>query len=130
MLNGSLISGATNSTYTALENGDYQVIVSDERGCSDTSEIYTISNVGINNVHPLAGEIYIYPNPGSEILNFKSPIEISVSIHTVEGKIIKKEQYTAPIDITNLATGFYLIKIYDRSGNLIKTEKFIKKPTL
>src|SRR5690606_19109024 len=104
------------------------VIVGDENGCVDTSAVYVVNNVGIHDLHPLAKAIHIYPNPGSEVLHIKAPVQVRVMLTTIEGKVIKSERYEGPIDIRELSAGLYLIKVYDLSGNAIMTEKFVKTP--
>ncbi len=44
---GAVIDGATDSAYVVTENGVYQVIVTDDNGCVDTSALYEVTNVGI-----------------------------------------------------------------------------------
>lgn len=128
MLNDSVIPGADDSTYTVLENGVYQVIVSDENGCIDTSDTYTIDNVDIRSTGDLRNQVSIYPNPGSEVLHIDAPIRIEVAIFTVEGRLMKSEAYKNPINISELAKGLYLLQITDEKGKWIKTEKFVKAP--
>src|SRR5690606_35317497 len=67
MLNGETINGATQSRYIVQENGDYQVIVSNERGCVDTSDIYPVNNASIE-FNDLARLIQIWPNPTHDMV--------------------------------------------------------------
>jgi len=60
--NGSAIHGATGPTYVVTENADYQVSVTNDKGCTDISAVYTVTNVGINDM--LSRHVFqVYPNP-------------------------------------------------------------------
>ena len=60
--NYSPIDGATGQYYTALNNGNYCVELTNGV-CVDTSACYSINNVGISTIEP--NKIKIYPNPVS-----------------------------------------------------------------
>lgn len=55
------IIGANSQSYTAIENGSYAVIIT-ENGCTDTSDCFTISNLGLVRQTFGAG-FSIFPNP-------------------------------------------------------------------
>jgi len=57
--NGTAISGATNSTYTATSAGTYKVIVTDHNGCTDTSADVAVTSVPDPDVSvtPTGGEL-------------------------------------------------------------------------
>jgi len=75
-------------------------------------------------------EIIIYPNPTSEfinIVNANSQIE-RVEIIDIQGRIMIIQSIggnQANINISNLNSGIYIIKIYTNSG--LKVDKIIKK---
>lgn len=126
LLNGELIPGATNRIYLVKENGAYQVIVSNEYGCIDTSSVYPVSNVKIQSIENLAAQITCYPNPASTTLYLTAPIKLNVLVSGIEGKKIQQWNGVNQISINSLPAGMYLLKISDEEGNFIKTEKFIK----
>lgn len=73
-------------------------------------------------------EISIYPNPSKDRLFIKdiTPANYSIEILNSNGKqIIKKENSPNSVDISNLKSGLYFIKILN-SGK-IKIAKFIKE---
>lgn len=125
MLNGNIIPRATDSVYTVSENGDYQVIVSRD-GCTDTSDIYPVTNVGIHDAHLLAEQVNIYPNPTSGRIHINAPIRVAITLTNIEGKVIKRESNTVEVALNDLAPGMYLLHITDKEGALIKVEKVIK----
>lgn len=48
LLNGSVIPTATNQTWTPTSNGNYQVIVTNASGCSDTSSVFVFLSTSVN----------------------------------------------------------------------------------
>lgn len=127
-LNGTLLPGATGSTYTVSENGNYTVAVTDTLGCTDTSEIYIVSNVtSIGNVYIDASQVSVYPNPAQDVLYIKSPVAVGVTLAAIDGRIIREVAECRTITIRDLAKGIYLLKIKDREGYVIKTEKIVKQ---
>lgn len=127
LLNGIAISGATNSTYSVTQNGNYSLVASNTTGCSDTSNVLTIGNVtGINNVASLANSIHIYPNPAHDLIWINAPIKINLKLTSIEGKLLRQSFGTNNIRIDGLSTGMYFLHILDVSGNALKVERIIK----
>jgi len=127
MLNGSLIPGATQSTYTIMQNGNYQVIVSNEHSCMDTSAPYIVTNyTGITDIHLLAKHIKVYPNPATNRIYIQSPVKVNIRITDLTGKIIKKQANATFVSINDLAKGIYLLDLTNEKGILLKVEKLVK----
>ncbi len=125
---GNLIAGATNPTYTVSENGDYQVIVTNENGCSDTSDVYTITNANsIGNKEAIRAQVKVFPNPSNDIIYINSPVAVSFQLSTVEGRIILEQQKGNRFSVKTLANGVYFLKITDKDNQLIKVEKIVKQ---
>lgn len=127
ILNGTLISGATQATYTVTENGDYTVAVTSVHGCADTSAVYRVSNVGIGDVHGLASQVNVYPNPAQDLVFIQSPVAVDVSISSMDGRVIRTVSDAKSISVADLASGIYLLRILDKDGVLIKAEKLVKR---
>jgi len=129
LLNGNIIPGATDSTYTVMQNGNYNVIVSNAKGCKDTSDLYQVTNyTGIEDIPVLAHQIRIYPNPAQDFIQIDAPVPINVTLTSIDGKVIKHQEINAAankLSVKELATGMYLISITDKNGHLIKVEKLI-----
>ncbi len=60
-LNGVLIPGATNQSYTPTVTGTYTVEVTDANGCVGISPPYVLTTVGINK-HQLLSDVFSYTN--------------------------------------------------------------------
>ncbi len=72
----------------------------------------------------------IYPNPVSSVLSIQSTIQpfSSIEIYTINGSLLKTIQTnttTTSLDVSNLQSGMYLVKISFESG--FETHKFIKE---
>ncbi len=128
-LNNVEIPGATNSTLTVTENGDYTVAVTTENGCKDTSDIYKVTNIDGNTIGDapaLAAQISIYPNPATDQLFISAPVPVTVILTSIEGKVLKQLNQVHSFSTRDLPASLYLLRIEDQQGNLIKVTKFIK----
>lgn len=128
MLNDTLITEATQSTYNVKVNGDYRVIVTNEYGCVDTSDVYQVTNADGTAVTDINSkkQIRIYPNPATDIINITTPVDINIYILGIDGRILKIAQNAQSISISELSRGVYQLQIYDTSGSLLTTKKIIK----
>ena len=120
------ISGETDASYTALGNGNYAVIVT-QNGCTDTSACEVVDNIGLNN-EDLADEINISPNPGSGKFYVESNVMIEkITVIDNSGRIITtlnvNEEKTL-VQLSEFAKGTYVMKITTAQGvitrNVIK----------
>ena len=67
-MSNSEIAEATSKDFTATENGNYAVVVT-ENDCSETSSCFTVSTLGIDN--KLSTKVSIYPNPSTGRVNIE-----------------------------------------------------------
>jgi len=109
------IATETNQSFTAIANGSYAVIVT-ENSCSVTSECTVISALGFD-TNNFESTIRVYPNPTSK--NFTVQLgqvysKISISIKNVLGQTIHFKSYNAinNVDFDLLGSaGMYFIEI-------------------
>lgn len=123
------ITGATNRDYSVLENGDYKVATMND-GCVDTSDVYTVTNhpgTGIQDQQFLARQISVYPNPAQNELHITSPLPVSLTLTSIEGRTLIYKEAAKKLSLKGLSEGIYLLRINDLDGRLIKTEKIIKR---
>jgi hypothetical protein len=74
----------------------------------------------------ITNNLLLYPNPVLDKLIIKGLSNISeVYVYNVLGKLILSEKNKTEINLENIQTGVYIIKIRDGSRDIIR--KFIKK---
>lgn len=76
----------------------------------------------------LKQEITVYPNPATDVLHFKNHDQIkSITIYDATGKEVKTVSNItgASLDISDLTTGVYLIKLNTKTGYSVR--KIVKK---
>jgi len=122
----NMIAGATNSSYTATQSGDYYVHVIDIHGCGEFSQVYTIGTTGVAQPGGVTGDVKIYPNPATSIVNIESSVKMRITVSSIEGKLLMEENGVNQIDISNLANGVYMLSVYDEAGNLLKVDRLLK----
>lgn len=74
-------------------------------------------------------EITIYPNPTSGMLTIQTErnINFNIEIFDIMGKKIAQLQNQAIIDISNINSGMYILKMTDLETNQVISKKIIKK---
>ncbi len=133
---GNLVNGATQSTYqTTLQDiGNFTVTVSTNAtgGCSN-----------ISNILPLKAEesktIFMYPNPTAGIFwvsYYKDPATAAelrtITIYDAKGSrvLVKTSSYSTAyqpmqIDLSNHATGIYMVELKTASGKRLASAKIL-----
>jgi len=120
--NGVAVPYATSYTYTPTGTGSVTVEVKDAAGCSQMSGVY-----GTSVKHLLkASDVRLYPNPATTVVNIDAPVPVNVSILNLQGAEVMHQDNAKLLDITTLANGIYMIKVYDQDNNLIKNERLVK----
>ncbi len=130
MFNGNIIPNATEEEYTVTANGNYQVIVTNENGCTDTSDVYAVTNyqnVGLDDLPTLAKQVIVFPNPANNIVYIKSPAPVNITISSIDGKQLIQAEHADHIALHSLSQGIYFLKITDPEGQVIKVEKLMKQ---
>ena len=113
----TLITGATNNTYTYTTDGTYGIVV-DSAGCPGIAAIET-TPTHVANINNVVGNYWLaQPNSTSLELNTSKPINdaLSVTIFDATGRKILDEtwsagSYTKQINGLSVASGLYIIKL-------------------
>lgn len=127
LLNGQPLPGGNTATITVVQNGDYRVVTVNANGCTDTSAVYTVSNVtGLEDINAIAGQINIFPNPAIDKVFIQSPVKLTVTVTTIEGKVLVQQASNQVLDMRNYPAGIYMLRLTSKEGVWIKTEKIIK----
>ena len=123
-LDGNLITGATNSDYTATQNGEYTVVYYDSLGCS-TSYSWTVGGIGWKE---MTAHFEIYPNPFTEIISFQANNIEELLILDISGKLVARFvdlKGNVNLDLSHLETGSYTLQFYQEGVRFSK--KLIKQ---
>lgn len=129
-LNGNPITGATGQAYYATTSGNYQVMVTNSYGCSETSDAQQIV-VGVEE-NSWANGIRIMPNPnqGRFTIAVSQVVDedLRLEINDLAGKKVYEKDLRATsgenfftIDNANLSKGSYLLTLTGSSGRGVKT---------
>lgn len=124
--NGAAIQGATNPKYTVTENGDYSVVVTEANGCVDSSNIYTVNNVGMGNLPAGTDACSVYPNPFNEVVYIKSRVATYVTLSDITGKVLLHQENSGSLSLKAHAPGIYFIQLSDRDGNTLLRKKLVR----
>jgi hypothetical protein len=125
---GSIISGATNQTYTVPQNGHYFVIYTDSYGCSvssDTINYYWVSI--IENAVELNLSIYPNPNNGMFTLDWTGALtgNVKIEIYSSLGELIYSKEMVNnskpfQIDLLNAKPGVYFLKTTENKSGITR----------
>ncbi len=122
-----LIPNATNYYYVIQHNGNYNLSVKNENGCSTSAGIIVL---GIDNVN--VNSFNIYPNPATNQLILTGLTSHggmkTLQVFNILGMKLyedKVDESDAIIDVTNFSQGVYYIRLEANGERLVR--KFIKE---
>ena len=124
----SILSGQTGQSYVATANGSYAVILN-QGGCgTDTSNCYTISVIGVDELSNNFG-VSIYPNPTSGIfsIDVTSTEEKTIIVRDVLGQDVfaeRSKDKNTTVNLSDYNNGIFFITI--KTATFSKTFKVIK----
>ncbi|NNC84478.1 MAG: T9SS type A sorting domain-containing protein, partial [Bacteroidia bacterium] len=123
-LNGLPIAGATSQTYVVTQLGDYQVEIGSANGCTEISNIYTITIISPPGIDEGAEEIdlQIFPNPTADVFNIAFELEETANVKITLRNALSQDlillneekirgKYENQFDATNYTDGIYLLEI-------------------
>ena len=117
LLNGAPISGANNMMHVVTQSGWYSVVVTDNNGCSNTSDSAYVLFTSIKSLEQL--DVKLFPNPAADeftVYGLQFTAGDRLTISDAVGQIV----YEKNIDFTcsnilcrglNLASGIYFVNI-------------------
>ncbi len=127
LLNDTLIPGATNQVLQLSKNGFYRVVVRTAGGCIDTSDVYEVTNLGVNDLYDLSKILRIYPNPASDVIYISGADAVDVCVRTLDGRTLKQFNQIRTISSKDWLPGVYLLYIFKPDGTLLKVEKLVRQ---
>lgn len=130
--NNIQLATTTTNTYsvTAGSTDCYQVMVTNNNGCTQRSALVCKPTAGIDNIYGQE-QITISPNPANDFIvvnNVKNSEPFSYNIASFSGSVVmigKIDANNTPINIGALTAGTYYISIH--TNNEIKHIRFIKQ---
>lgn len=120
---------ATSQTITATSNGTYYVTVQDQNYCESTDTINIVFSLGFENPDGSQATINYYPNPSDGMLNisvtgFPSGKDMLMEVMDMNGRKVYvqnfqqiMEDFTAPLNLTHLSEGTYLVRVTTENGS-------------
>lgn len=74
-----------------------------------------------------ASAVKILPNPFVDRIKIESEVPVAIiEIYSQEGRMIYDRKYSEEIDLSQLTSGVYFIRLKSEDGKLIETEKLVK----
>lgn len=127
-LNFAIISGETDSAFTATQNGNYAVEIS-KNNCIDTSDCYLINSTSIEENADYQWSVSPIPVIEYLEINFNELLQdIQLEIYSMDGKRVYKKFYSSSSKLKidfDFPAGVYFIKINTSKVNL--SRKILKK---
>jgi len=116
-LNNQLIQGASGSVFTPELDGTYSLLITNENGCSVSSEDLAVI---INSVEELNPTVSLFPNPSNQFTKVISdhPIERLMICDTQGKTVLEMELQNSAysIDTSSLESGMYIITLQSKHG--------------
>lgn len=125
---GDIIAGETGTTYNATEIGSYNLMITNEGGCSNFSEVdYVIeedTDCGLSIIEDEELTINVYPNPVKDILSIESVNNLKgISIYDITGHVVYENRAVnttnTTVNFSELAGGIYLVHLLTEKGTKI-----------
>ena len=106
-------------TYT--QSGDYTWEGTTVVGCDSTVTLHLTINNGIDDVEEAELNVSIYPNPTHGLVNIEANGNVSkVEVYDINGRKVAIYDNTTIIDLSNMASGTYTMRIHTQLGTTIK----------
>ncbi|PCI98018.1 MAG: hypothetical protein COB15_06710 [Flavobacteriales bacterium] len=125
--NSSTLENPSHTYAGSINTYSVELIVYSTDSCfSDTiTQTVNIAATGIENMS-YKNNLTIYPNPANNFIEIKTDLKYNrISIIDVTGKTVQRINSEAKIDVSNLKSGIYFIKIINKEGSI--TNKFVKQ---
>ncbi|GAA4459744.1 hypothetical protein GCM10023093_01290 [Nemorincola caseinilytica] len=122
---GAIPGATTNTLILPNVKESYYLRATDFKGCANNSEWFRFP-LGMRETD-MAAQCKIFPNPATAIVHIDAPIRVKAVISTIEGKAVSVTPDAREVNVSNLPPGFYLIGLYDDSGQLIVMQRLTKE---
>lgn len=124
------VSGATGASFTPAGAGQYQLLATNARGCTNRSACFAIS---FSSVEELSLAAQVYPNPFAHQIVMELPAhvagrEISATLQNATGQVVLSQSFSTAsftLHTVQCPAGFYLLRITDAERTF--TQSLIKE---
>ena len=115
------------------ENTEFYAIAQGKNAQGEWGEITKVEFVTTTegNIELVEDNFNIYPNPVNDRLYIETEVEVEeVVVYTITGVVVGQQttvngQQTSSIDVSNLNSGIYFVKVVTENGEVVK--RFVKK---
>lgn len=104
-------------------NGDLRNLTTPDMGAYEFDE----NTLAIRNTEVAKSPVGIYPNPATDVVNVNFKEKVNITVSSIDGRVLVAADNTNQVNMANLATGLYILKVTDREGSLLATEKILKQ---
>ena len=122
-INMSPVNNQTANIFTPQANGDYALQVTNGT-CVDTSDCFSINNVGIEKLNGTAFNVYPNPTKGAFKISFNEENSGTVVITDPQGKVVSTTVFeaTSVVDLVlfNTKKGVYFVTVYGDKGTTVE----------
>jgi hypothetical protein len=119
------IVGATTQSFTPAEDGLYAVRVTNQQGCTATSQCFQVGAMGTKPRDASSGRVVLYPNPAKEKVTLQTSATVQkITIVNMLGQTVLLSLNTKEADTSLLAQGQYILIAQTNNG--IWRGKFVK----
>ncbi|PKP23006.1 MAG: hypothetical protein CVU05_01520 [Bacteroidetes bacterium HGW-Bacteroidetes-21] len=112
--NGTILLGDTVQNLTPLQEGNYQVMIKDDNGCTAMSSLYSFIFVEVPFVN-ITSKYIVCPNPTKGIFVITSPFNVveyyKVIVTDVYGKIVSETNGKETVNISCCPDGLYFVRL-------------------
>ena len=131
-----LVANVTDTTYTvdsltAETTYNFTVTALNNTLESAASNVVTVTTLKVEGIVENTIAFSIYPNPVNDKINIETEVEVEeVVVYTITGVVAGHQsmvngQQSTVIDVTNLNSGIYFVKVVTSEGEIVK--RIVKK---
>ena len=122
---GAIPGAYTNTLVMPYANDSVFVTVTDTNGCVNRASWFFYDFTGVKNVSN--ANVHIYPNPATSVVYIDAAINLRAVITGIDGKTVLTQANVKEMNISALATGMYIMTLYDDEGTVVATQKMVKQ---
>ncbi len=103
-------------------NGTVRDLLTPDIGAYEFDE----NTLAISNRKANVTSLAVYPNPATNVVNVGGTEKLTLTVSSIDGRVLLQHVNTNSIDMSSLASGLYILKASNKEGAIVLTEKIIK----